>query len=133
MTGGPVTWRAAWAQGGCSAHDAIVLDGLLPALSGRRDWAGPEIDLVGLLIAPPLITDALAWAAAAAPSLRLQLHCAEIFGQWDCEATVTVSDGMVLPGGPQVDRLRDRTYDEECAWLLAVSEILEGGRPNLED
>lgn len=119
-------WRAAWAVGGCSPEDAVLLDGLLPRISGRSAWPGPLIDTVGLVRGDlPQIQNALAWAAAVAPTLQLELYCAETWGQRDCEVMFSVVDGAVARHRPKRLALRPKTQDEELDWLLESAEILQ--------
>lgn len=76
------------------------------SLCGLGDWTGTEMSAVGNLAErdyePADVADALRKAVEVAPSLTLKVHCGGDWEAKECAATVTVADGQVSVGAPEV-------------------------------
>jgi len=124
--------RAVWLVGTVSQEDLSKLRGFVrtghdyqgfhalshhgPSLDGLNDWPALTMDLVGNLPGHGYTIDEIAevllWAAAAAPSLRLKVHCGGDFEDANVAATITVADLDVIVGPAEVLRLRQTTEIE---------------------
>jgi hypothetical protein len=124
--------RAVWLVGTVSAEDLPALQGLVrtgrnyigfhalchygPSLDGLNDWPAQAMDAVGNLAAHGYtveeIAEVLLWAAAAAPSLALKVHCGGDYEDAGVVATITVAGLEVTIGPPEVPRLRPTSDDE---------------------
>lgn len=77
-----------------------------PGLCSLGQWVTPEICMDGNLSERNYSVDEVAVAfrglVAAAPSLTLKVHCGGPYESEECVATLTVADGEVSVGGPEV-------------------------------
>lgn len=75
-------------------------------ICGLGAWPAPEIDRVGNLAerdySPDAVADHLRELADVAPSLAVRVHCGGDYEDAGCVATVTLADGVVTVGPPEV-------------------------------
>ena len=76
-------------------------------LSGLGDWVRQSINADGNLAernyGVDSVADHLREVVAVAPSLTLKVHCGGEYEDTKCIATITVSDGQVTVGDPEVE------------------------------
>jgi hypothetical protein len=70
-----------------------------PGLCSLGDWVQPTISACGNLV-------------TLAPSLRMKVHCGADWESSECIATVTVEDGAVRVGAPEVGTVAGPSEDE---------------------
>jgi hypothetical protein len=124
--------RAVWIVGTVSADELPLLQGFVragrdyqgfhalchfgPSLDGLNDWPAECMDVVGNLPGHGYTIDEIAevllWASAAAPTLKLKVHCGGEYEDPEVVATITVEDFEVTVGPPEVPLLRS-TSDAE--------------------
>jgi len=99
-----------------------------PSLCGLGDWVGETVRAVGNLserdYSVEAVADTLRKMAVYVPSLRLKVHCGGEYESTDCVATLTVLDGEVTVGPPEVTTV-GVGLDELATGRLA--QILFGG------
>lgn len=98
-----------------------------PSLQGLGLWipeAGGEFRAVGNLAerdyGPESVAETLRGLVAVAPSLRLKVHCGGDYESTDCVATVTVADGTVSLGSPEVAEVGDGLAEMGIARLGVI-------------
>lgn len=81
-----------------------------PSLCGIGAWPAPVIDAVGNLAErdydPEDVADHLRELVTIAGSMLLQVHCGGDYESLVCVATVSVVEGVVAVGKPQVEQLK---------------------------
>lgn len=80
-----------------------------PSLCGLGDWSAEEISAIGNVAerdyTPESVAKACEKIVKAAPSIALKIHCGGDYESRDCVATITVENGSVVVGGPEVKTL----------------------------
>ena len=89
---------------------ALCFDGS-PSLCGLNDWTGEKISAIGNLAERDYTVASVAktceMLVKAAPSLTLKIHCGGDYEDKKCAATITVENGTVRTGEPEVAELMD--------------------------
>jgi hypothetical protein len=79
------------------------------SICGLGDWVREEVLACGNLSERDYsvedVVATLREMAATVPSLRLKVHCGGEHESTDCIATITVAEGVVTVGPPEVERL----------------------------
>lgn len=93
-----------------------------PSICGLGEWPHPQISAYGNLAErdydPEDVVRVLSDLVTVAPSLVLKVHCG---GDWEsstCVATITVADGAVSLGPPEVQEVVPISTSEAVARLL---------------
>jgi hypothetical protein len=102
-----------------------------PSLCGLGRWVpreGGVISVVGNLserdYGPEAVAEVLRQMVAVAPSLDLRVHCGGDYESTVCESTVTVADGVVVIGPPEVATVGDGLSEIS---MVRFGEFLTGG------
>lgn len=98
--------------------------GKTPSLCGLHEWPASRINVVGNLYERDYgvdsVAEALRHVAKAAPSLRVKVHCGGEYESTNCVATITVSDGEVTVGEPEVSEIPGINQDVMMGRLFAA-------------
>lgn len=80
-----------------------------PSLCGLGNWPNNKISVIGNLAERDYDVDSVAACLAdlveVAPSLDLLVHCGDEYEATNCVATITVKEGAVTIGEPQIPEL----------------------------
>lgn len=91
-------------------------------LAGLGNWPAEHIDVSGNLAERDYgvgdVEDTLREIAAKAPGLAVKVHCGDDWESEDCIATVTLENGTVMVGPPEVARVRGASPDEMTGRLF---------------
>lgn len=104
-----------------------------PSLCGLGGWIGETINAVGNLSERGYSVEDVAFTlrrmAALVPSMRLKVHCGGDYESTGCVATITVADGVVKIGPPEVVTVGAGLTE---AGLARLAEIVSG-QPRTEE
>ena len=80
-----------------------------PSLAGLGDWPAPVMNRAGNLAErgydPDDVAEQLRELVAFAGSMLLKVHCGGDYESLECVATVSVGEGLVMVGRPEVERI----------------------------
>ncbi len=87
-----------------------------PSMCGLNDWPAPVMDRAGNLAErdydPEDVATALRQLLPVAPSIALKVHCGGEYESVVCVATISVRDGLVSVGPPQVAQVRPMSDEQ---------------------
>jgi hypothetical protein len=108
-----------------------------PSLCGLNNWVAPVVFACGNLAerdyTPEDVAEELRRLLAVAPSMRLKVHCGGDHESDTCVATVTVADGQVVTGPPEVERVAAVSEDQAVGNLLRAIARPAGARQEPAD
>lgn len=113
-------------------HCLTITNGLM----GLGDWVGEHINVGGNLAEREFtvheVADTLRDLLEVAPSMDLKVHCGGDFEAKECVATITVKDGQVIVGDPEMSYVVGASQDEIEGRFLRGLMNAEGklGRSN---
>lgn len=95
------------------------------SICGLGSWPAPAIDRVGNLAErnydPENVADHLRELVTVAGSMLLKVHCGAEYESTRCVATVSVGEGVVAVGKPEVEQLKPLDEGQMTANLLRAS------------
>lgn len=90
-----------------------------PSLRGLNDWVKPQMDCVGNCAerdyTPLDIVAQLERVLPCAPSLAIKIHCGGDYESQACINTITVADGRVALGPPEVTTVGAMSAEQSAA------------------
>ena len=93
-------------------HCLSISDGL----AGLGDWVGEHVMARGNLAerdySVETVAKTLKKLLEAAPNMKLKVHCGSDYESKECIATITVKDGKVTVGEPEVEHVGGASTDE---------------------
>ena len=99
-----------------------------PSLGGLGPWPAPEVKAGGNLFERDYSVESVAEhirhvVLPAAPSAALKVHCDDDWEDTTCIATITVADGQVTVGDPEVETVSgvgSAQFQERLAQILGA-------------
>jgi hypothetical protein len=93
-------------------------------LAGLGSWPAEKMDCVGNLAErdydPEEVAAHLKRLVSHAPGLALKIHCGDEYEEKNCIATITVADGQVTEGPPEVETVSEISDDQLMANFAAA-------------
>jgi hypothetical protein len=102
--------------------ECLSFSSLSPGLCGLGDWPAERMDRSGNLherdYSVADVHKALEALVHVAPSMLLKVHCG---GEWEsdeCVATISVGEGLVVTGKPEVEKIAGPPQEQMMANLM---------------
>lgn len=108
-----------------SGYGPLCIDDIT-GLCGLGDWVAESMCAVGNCyernFSPESVASQLEHLVKAAPSLRLKVHCGGAYESKECVKTVTVEDGHVSLGDPEIKRLPKLSDDAMIGRFMKATQ-----------
>ena len=111
-----------WDSNADDQPDHALTYGKTPSICGLHEWPSARINVIGNCAERDFsvedVAEALREVQKAAPSLQAKVHCGGDYEDKTCVATITVADGHVAVGAPEVRELPEISQAQMMGRLM---------------